>query len=333
MNMGKKERVKIENHLDGESLLESMARDVYTGLTAEPKYLPSKYFYDSRGSRLFELITQLPEYYLTSAECGLLSGTAASLVRELKPRELVELGAGSPDKIRLLLDSLGKVAFRIRYMPFDVDPKAVVSTAEALLDDYPFLSVRGVVGDFERHLDKIPAPKGRRLVLFLGSTIGNLGREEQHSLLAKVRCMLEPGGFLLLGVDLVKEGAMLESAYNDTNEVTAEFNRNVLRVINRRLGANFKPESFHHQAFYNQEDSRIEMHLVSDSSQIVYIQKLGLYVYFRPGETIWTENSYKYTKRSTATTLETGGLRLESWYTDEENLFGLALATPGDNNG
>ena len=202
------------------------------------------------------------------------------------------------------------------------------ATAASLLEEYPFLHIHGVIGDFERHLGQIPESSGRRLVLFLGGTIGNLDPPACHDFLLQVRPLLEPHGWLLLGVDLVKEVAVLEAAYNDSAGVTAEFNRNVLRVVNHGLHADFRPEAFRHHAFYNGPESRIEMHLVPDSPQTVHLRDLELTIQIGPDETIWTESSYKFTQDSTIAMLEAAGLRMERWYTDRNRLFGLALATP-----
>ena len=322
------QRLQIDVHLNAHDALHTMAGDVRRGLTASPKYLLAKYFYDDVGSDLFERITELPEYYLTRAERGLLHGIAQELLAEVRPMELVELGSGSSSKTRVLLDSLNGAHGLARYLPFDVSEGMVRSTAASLQRDYPFLHVHGVIGDFERHLGLFPAPTGRRLVLFLGSTIGNLNVPDRQRFLAQVRRLMDGEDRLLLGVDLVKDVDVLEVAYNDSADVTAEFNRNILRVVNRGLHADFDPESFRHLAFYNQADARIEMHLAPDSAQTVRIADLDLTIEVRPGETLWTESSHKFTRESTAAMLEAAGMALERWYTDDQRLFGLALAAP-----
>jgi L-histidine N-alpha-methyltransferase len=318
-------RYRLERHIDGPQLARIFADDVRRGLTARVKSLPPKYFYDAAGSALFEAITALPEYYVTRAEESLLRACAADVVQAVRPREIVELGAGGSTKVKHFI-----AAHRgngLRYVPLDVDPSALSAGAKRLLDAYPFLDVHAVVGDFERHLDRVPGPAGRRLVIFLGSTIGNLDEDARHTLLGGIRRLLDAGDRLLLGVDLVKDLAVLEPAYADAQGVTAEFNRNILRVINRRLGANFDPEAFRHQAFYNEAAARIEMHLVAERDQRVVIRRLALTVDIAEGESIWTESSYKFTTASTATMLSVAGLALERWYTDAKQQVGLALAT------
>jgi L-histidine N-alpha-methyltransferase len=204
----------------------------------------------------------------------------------------------------------------------------VNEAAEDLLEHYPFLSVHGVVGDFGQHLERIPEPQGHRLVLFLGSTIGNMHHDERIDFLTSIRNVMGDDGRLLLGVDQVKDTSVLEAAYNDTQGVTAEFNLNILEVLNQGLHADFQPSAFTHRAFFNKAESRIEMHLVSESSQNVTVKDAGLTVHMEQGESIWTESSYKFTQDSTAEMLAESGLELVNWYTDEARLFGLALAKP-----
>ena len=327
---GPLERLHIDVNLSDNGTLHSMAEDVYRGLTSNPKYLLPKYFYDEEGSALFECITEVPEYYLARTERGLLSSISGDLMSRVRPTELVELGSGSSIKTRLLIDAGngGGVGTLNRYVPFDVSSEMLHASAGALLQDYSSLYVHGVVGSFEHHLERIPSPLGRRLVVFLGSTIGNLTPPECRHLLSQVRNLLEPGDRLLLGVDLVKDVSVLEAAYNDSTGVTAEFNRNILRVLNRGLAADFRPEAFHHSAFFNVEESRVEMHLRPESSQTVQIEDIGLTLHIGPEETIWTESSYKFTQTSVSDMLNDAGLTLERWYTDAHSLFGLALAAP-----
>ena len=322
------DRFHVDVHLDSSGVLHTMADEVRAGLTATPKFLLPKYFYDETGSQLFEQITTLPEYYPTRVEQGLLAHIANELMATLRPLEMVELGSGSSTKTRLLLDAPSNPEHLALYIPFDVSASIVNETAEDLLEYYPFLSVHGVVGDFGPHLERIPAPLGHRLVLFLGSTIGNMHRDERIEFLAGVRAVLGHDGRLLLGVDLVKDVSILEAAYNDTQGVTAEFNRNILRVVNQGLHADFQPNSFTHRAFFNQEESRMEMHLVADFPQNVTVKDAGITLHMAQGEGIWTESSYKFTHDSTAEMLTAAGLRLDRWYTDEAGLLGLALAKP-----
>jgi L-histidine N-alpha-methyltransferase len=319
-------RYRVEVHADAHTRLKAMAEDVQRGLAERPRALPPKYFYDAAGSRLFEQITRLPEYYLTRAEEALLDALAPTLMRDLAPSDIVELGSGFSLKTRRLLATRGGTA--LRYTPVDVDETTVAASAERLLAEDPALQVHAVIGDFERHLVHVPAPSGRRLVLFLGSTIGNLDAPARQALLAQVRGLLARGDRLLLGVDLVKDPAVLEAAYNDAAGVTAKFNRNILRVLNRGLGADFRPEEFRHHAWYNAPESRIEMHLVCDTPQTVRVRSLDLTVRLAPSESIWTESSYKFTRASTRAMLEAAGLRLDAWHTDPAQRFALALAAP-----
>lgn len=319
-------RYRIDVHADAHTRLKSMAEDVLRGLGARPRSLPPKYFYDAAGSRLFDEITRLPEYYLTRTEEALLEAVAPALMRRLMPDDVVELGSGFSVKTRRLLAARGGTP--LRYTPVDVDETTVAASAARLLAEDPALDVHAVVGDFERHLPHVPTSTGRRLVLFLGSTIGNLDAPARHVLLAQVRDLLRRGDRLLLGVDLVKERAALEAAYNDVAGVTAAFNRNILRVVNRYLGADFRPEAFRHHAFYNAAEQRIEMHLVSERAQRVHVRALDLTLRLEAAETIWTESSYKFTRASTGAMLARAGLRVVAWHTDGDQRFALVLAAP-----
>ena len=319
---------RLEIHVDAHTRLKAMAEDVVRGLTAQPKSLPPKYFYDPAGSRLFDEITRLPEYYLTRAEEAILAGIGPALMRTIRPRDVVELGSGTSEKTRRLLAARDGDRAPLRYTPVEIDAETVTAAAAALTAQYPEVDVHGVVGDFERHLVHVPPPLGRRLALFLGSTIGNLHPPQRRSVLAAIRDLLPPDGRLLLGVDLVKDVAALEAAYDDAAGVTRAFNRNVLRVVNRGLGGDFRPEAFRHHARYNAEESRIEMHLVAQSRQTVRLRAVDLTVHVEAGESIWTESSYKFTRASVAEALEEAGLRLDGWHTDGAQRFALAVATP-----
>jgi L-histidine N-alpha-methyltransferase len=303
-----------------------MAEDVLRGLGERPRSLPPKYFYDAAGSRLFDEITRLPEYYLTRVEDGLLDTLAPRLMQALAPRDVVELGSGFSLKTRRLLDARG--GGPLRYTPVDVDETTVAVSAERLLAEDPALEVHAIVGDFERHLVHVPPPAGRRLVLFLGSTVGNLDAPARQALLTQVRSLLRRGDRLLLGIDLVKDRTILEAAYNDASGMTAEFNRNILRVVNRSLGADFRLEAFRHHAWYNASESRIEMHLVADTPQTVRVGSLDLTVRLEPSESIWTESSYKFTRASARAMLGAAGLKLDAWHTDAGERFALAVAAP-----
>ncbi len=322
-------RYRIDVHTDEQRQRQQLEDDVRRGMTGRPKSLPPKYFYDRAGSLLFERITELPEYYPTRTESSLLAEILPDLVGQFLPDDIVEIGSGTSEKTRRVLDAVSRGGRPIRYVPLDVDRLTLETSAERLLRDYPDLTVHAVVGDFERDLGHVPAPAGRRLAMFLGSTIGNLDEPEQRRLLAGLRDLLrEPGDRVLLGVDLVKDVKTLEAAYNDSAGVTAEFNRNILRVVNRAVDGDFDPETFRHVAFYNERAARIEMHLMAEATHAVRLRRLGLTVGFLRGEAIWTESSYKFTRPGVESLLDATGLRLHRWHVDPANHFALALIRP-----
>jgi L-histidine N-alpha-methyltransferase len=304
-----------------------MRGEVRAGLARRQRELPPKYFYDERGSRLFEEITRLPEYYLTRAERSLLLERIPTLVSHLLPRTLAELGAGSAAKTRVLLDAMRAAGCAEVYQPIDMSAAFLDETALRLSGEYRGLRVVPVVADFT--VDPTPrgALPGPRLVAFLGSTIGNLEARAALRLLGRIRTRLDPADRFLLGVDLKKEIARLEAAYNDRAGVTAAFNRNMLHVLNRELGADFDAGAFEHRAFYDAAEERIEMHLVSRVAQRVTIPAVGVYA-FRPGESIRTEISCKYDRARVEALFGAAGLTLEAWWPDADGLFALALGAP-----
>ena len=319
----------VDVHTDERQRQQRLEEDVRRGLTARPKSLPAKYFYDRAGSLLFERITELPEYYPTRTESALLEEILPGLLGEFLPDDIVEIGSGTSEKTRRVLNGVTAGGRPARYVPLDVDRLTLEASAERLLRDYPRLSVHAVVGDFERDLGHVPPPAGRRLVMFLGSTIGNLDEPAQRHLLSGLRALLgHPDDRLLLGVDLVKDIKTLEAAYDDSAGVTGEFNRNILQVVNRGVDGDFHPEAFRHVAFYNEAASRIEMHLVAESAQAVRLRRLGLTIRFRAGEAIWTESSYKFTRPGVESLLDATDLRLHRWHVDPSNHFALALIRP-----
>ncbi len=326
---GSSDRLRVDIHTEAGWLGAALANDVLKGLTATPKQLPPKYFYDDTGSELFERITELPEYYPTRAERRILEAVAPGLMAGLRPAEVVELGSGSSSKTRLLLGADSAPSHLERYFPFDVSEGIVRESAMSLLDAYPYITVHGVIGDFETDLPRIPAPDGARLVLFLGSTIGNLHPPERRLFLEQVREVMGPNGHALIGVDLIKDRDVVVRAYDDAAGVTAAFNRNVLYVINRELDADFVPEAYDHVALFNAEESRIEMHLEARDAQRVRIGAVDMVVTLAVGERIWTESSYKFSRASIEQDFVGAGLALADWFTTEEpaELFGLALAT------
>jgi gamma-glutamyl hercynylcysteine S-oxide synthase len=307
---------------------DTLADDVRTGLTSDLKQIPPKYFYDQRGSELFDRITTLPEYYPTRAEREILNRRAPEIVRDSRAAELVELGSGSASKTRALLYAMAGEGTLRRYVPLDVSQATVETCAAELTELYPGLEVHGVVGDFGRDLARVPDGQ-RRLFAFLGGTIGNLFPDERAAFLARLRNLMLPDDRLLIGTDLVKDRSVLEAAYNDSQGVTAEFNRNLLRVVNDGLGANFEPEAFEHVAFFDEANSWIEMRLRANGAQDVRIEGADLEVTFRDGEEIRTEISAKFTRDAVRSELAGAGLELDHFFTDEHALFGLAVARHG----
>ncbi len=319
--------VAIAVHLDEATLHEIMADDVRRGLTSPQKTLPPKYFYDARGSQLFEQITELPEYYPSRTELAILQAIAPGLANEFRYAEVVELGSGSSTKTTTVLDALDQLGTLVSFVPFDVSETILRESADILIHRYPALAIRGVVGDFQRHLSMVPAKSGPRLVIFLGSTIGNLYPSERRTLLTGVRQLLGSDDHLMIGLDLVKGGDVLHAAYNDSAGVTAEFNKNVLYAVNNILHANFNPEAFWHLSFYNEPLKRVEMHLVASVSQDVHVADLALDISLSKNETIFTEISTKFTKETVSEMLDDADLMLTRWFTDPDELFALVLAS------
>jgi L-histidine Nalpha-methyltransferase len=308
--------------------LDTLRADVRAGLTANPKTLPPKYFYDACGSKLFDEITRLPEYYLTRAETSILQERAAAIAGLSRCESLVELGSGTSAKTRLLLRALRDGGTLREFVPFDVDPAVLAEASDALGEEYPGLRIAPFVGDFERDLGAIPAG-GRRTIAFIGSTIGNLESAPRAAFLAQVGTALRPGDTFLLGMDLVKDVGRLLEAYNDAARVTAEFNRNVLLVVNRELDADFHVEEFEHVAMWDAEHEWIEMRLRAVREQTVTIGDLGLVVCFAAGEELRTEISAKFRREGIEAELAAAGLRTRAFWTDPAGDFGLLLAEPG----
>jgi L-histidine N-alpha-methyltransferase len=321
------EQIEIEVHLSPGGGAR-MAHEVRLGLTATPKELAPKYFYDERGSQLFERITELPEYYPTRAERAILRARSAEIVAAAgEPGTLVELGSGSAAKTRHLLSAMRDAGCLDTYVPVDISPEITHETAQALVSEYPGLAVRGLVCDFEHDLERIPAGAGGRLIAFLGGTIGNLYPDARRDFLARVAALLEPEDRLLLGTDLVKDRGRLEAAYDDSAGVTAEFNKNVLRVLNRELGGDFEPDGFEHVARYDAEAARMDIRLRSRAEQTVRLDGLDLDVRFSPGEEMRTEVSAKFTREALERVYGEAGLRMAGWFTDPEGDYALSLAS------
>jgi L-histidine Nalpha-methyltransferase len=316
---------RVDVHIAPDHAAKALRHDVLTGLQASPKWLPPKWFYDARGSELFEEITRLPEYYPTRAEREALTGAVAEVAQLTKARTVVELGAGSSEKTRLLLDALADSGSLRSFVPQDVSEAALRATAATIASDYPDLHVHGVVGDFTADLSQLPGEQPR-LVAFLGGTIGNFLPEERARFLASVSAVLEPGEWLLLGTDLVKDADTLVRAYDDGQGVTAEFNRNVLAVVNRELGADFDVEAFEHVACWDARQEWIEMRLRATRDLVVDVADLGLRVGFAAGEEMRTEVSAKFRADGVRTELAAAGFSTEGWWTDPGGKFGVTLA-------
>jgi L-histidine Nalpha-methyltransferase len=336
----------IEYRLPPDYRAASLRADARAGLTATPKSLPPKWFYDAQGSALFEKITELPEYYPTRAERAILRSAAAPIAALTRAAVLVELGSGSSDKTRLLLSALRDAGSLREYVPVDVSESALAQAGDALAAEYPGLAVHAVVADFEQYLGVAPEAAGPgssgsagsaggtgggraggpRLLAFLGSTIGNMVPAERAVFLRRVRSQLRPGDAFLLGTDLVKDPAVLVAAYDDAAGVTAAFNKNVLAVLNAELGADFDLDAFEHVAVWDQEREWIEMRLRTAVPQSVTLRDLGLAVRFAAGEEMRTEVSAKFRVDGVRAELADAGLAMHSWWTDQDGQFGLSLS-------
>ncbi len=320
----------LDIHLTDADADAALRADARAGLSATPKHLPPKWFYDARGSELFEQITELPEYYPTRTERALLQRSVDEIAARSGADTIVELGSGSSVKTRLLLDAFTRAGTLRRYVPQDVSEAALRQALQALALDYPELDLRGVVGDFTRRLDRLPGGIRRRMIAFLGGTIGNLLPAERAAFLAQLRSVLAPGEQLLLGTASVVDESVLLPAYADAAGVTAEFNRNVLRVLNRTLGADFDVDAFAHRAVWDARNEWIEMRLVAERAMRVHLAELPLAVEFAAGEEMCTEISAKFRQEKVRGMLETAGFAITRIWTDPDDRFALTLATAID---
>ncbi|MGF7235573.1 MAG: L-histidine N(alpha)-methyltransferase [Frankia sp.] len=317
----------VEVHLTPADRAAQLAEDVRAGLTATPKELPPKWFYDATGSLLFDEITRLPEYYPTRTERAILLARAKEIGSVTGADTLVELGSGTSEKTRLLLAALADAGSLRRFVPFDVDETVLLKASAAVSTEYPGIEVHAVVGDFQRHLAHLPTT-GRRLVAFLGGTIGNLRPAERAIFLGELQATMSPGDALLLGTDLVKDPARLVAAYDDSAGVTAAFNRNMLAVVNRELDGDLDPRGFAHVAAWDARNEWIEMSLRSVRDQTAHIGALDLSVDFAANEHMRTEISAKFRRAGVEAELATAGLALTHWWTDPDNDFALSLSVP-----
>jgi len=319
------EQITIEVHLPAGGSLAGLAEDVREGLSAPFKELPPKYFYDERGSGLFEAITELPEYYPTRTERSILEAGAAEIVAAAEPTTLIELGSGAATKTRSLLDAISDAGTLETYVPVDISEEITRRVAEELVGEYEGLRVHGIVCDYETHLERVPREEGA-LIAFLGGTIGNFRPGPRRSFLARIATLMYPGDRFLLGTDLVKDPAVLEAAYNDSAGITAEFNKNVLRVIDRELDANLDPGAFEHVAFWDPENEWIDIRLRSLREQFADIRGLDMRVHFSRHEEMRTEISTKFTRERLESSYADAGLELVEWWTDPDELYALSLA-------
>lgn len=319
------QRLRVENYLDEGYFERALRADVLEGMQRTPKQLPPKWFYDDRGSELFEQITRLEEYYPTEAERSILSTQAGEIARASGADTLVELGSGAADKTRVLLDGLSATGQLQRFVPFDVSEGILRSSSADLLKEYPDLVISGVVGDFENHLGNIPR-EGRQLIALLGGTVGNFDPAMRRTFLENIVAGMKPGDSFLLGTDLVKDIARLELAYDDPQGITAEFNMNVLHVLNARLQADFNVDNFEHYAKFDTENEWIDIRLKSLVDQDIRIEALDLDVHFDAGEFLHTEISAKFKREKVAAEVAEMGLELTEWWTDSNGDYALSLS-------
>ncbi len=317
------EKLEVLNYLSGNHR-EEMVKDIRRGMMKTQKSIPAKYFYDARGSQLFDQICATPEYYLTETELSILDRSAAGIMQFFSRAEgdLIELGCGSNRKIRTLLDVVHPLEHgRIRYVPVDISKSCLFESARELLDDYENLAILGVLADFTQHMGVLP--RGRKLITFFGSTIGNLTEMEAVNLLKNIRTIMSRDDRFLLGMDMLKPVEILEAAYNDRQGVTCDFNRNILVHIDRELKANFDPKDFEHLAFFNPGMECVEMHLKASRKVAAHIADLGLSVQIEEGETIHTEICKKFSRQSAERLFRKAGLSVSRWFTDSKDWFSL----------
>jgi L-histidine N-alpha-methyltransferase len=325
MSLSSEGVLTIDRHLSGDDRAVSLLADAADGLLGDRKGMPPKWFYDAAGSRLFDEVTRLPEYYLTRAERAILAERAEEIVAVSGADTVVELGSGTSEKTRILLTALDHAEQLRRFVPFDVDETVLREAAAQLLELFPELAIHAVVGDFERHLGLLPR-EGHRMLAFLGSTIGNLDPAQRAGFLAELRGAMDPGETLLLGVDLLKDPARIVPAYDDSAGVGARYSRNMLHVLNAELGADFDVEAFDHVARWNAADERLEVGLRSRCDQVATVTALGRQVEFRAGEEMHNQISTKFRRDGIEAELVEAGLAPMAWWTDADGDFGLSLS-------
>jgi L-histidine N-alpha-methyltransferase len=309
--------------------IDQVRKEIIQGLTAEKPYIPSKFFYDEKGSQLFEEITRLPEYYPTRTEKKILSRIASELMNRKSNFEIIELGSGDSSKISILLDAVQKNNLKnLKYTPVDFSQSAIKDSASILAESFPELEIEGFVADFIHQIDLIPHSNAARLVCFLGSTIGNFTKNESVEILNNISAGLFKGDSVLIGFDLVKPKNILNLAYNDSQGITEEFNKNILHVVNKIIGADFDIDWFEHLAFFNEQKARIEMHLVANQNCTISLKHSGKKLHFSKGDSLHTENSHKFTFSSIEEIVAESGLKINNIFTDEKRWFALAELIP-----
>lgn len=328
MNDLRKEVIVIENveivNVLPEIGFDKIQEEILLGLQRDNKYISSKFFYNEKGSLLFEEITQLKEYYPTRTEIDILKRIASNLMNEIRETDIVELGSGDCSKIRILLDEVSEANMStINYIPVDVSVTALEQSVDELIERYPELTIRGFVADFFNQLHVLPANNNKKLICFFGSTIGNLDAEQAEQMIQNISALMNKGDTLLLGMDFVKTVEILYAAYNDGLGVTAKFNKNILLSVNEIIQSDFNPAKFDHRAFFNKEKSRIEMHLVALCDMEVQALNANVTIHLKRGESIHTENSHKYTYDHLSKFAEISGLTLNKVHTDKKEWFGL----------
>ena len=304
-----------------------LVEDVRQGLFSKPRSLPSKYFYDERGSQLFTQICKTPEYYLPQAEAALLSRHGDEIIRQTQSEEVMELGSGNAEKTRYLLNAYERTGYKCSYLPIDICSQMLEQVTTELRADYDWLTVKPLVGDYHAGLGNLPRTNGSCIFLFLGGTIGNFYPDQARAFIDEVKNIMQPGDYFLLGADRLKDRRLLNAAYNDTAGITAEFNLNVLHVLNRELDANFDPERFRHKAEFNPSHNRVEMYLVCAQDQTVNVNDLEEKLILKTGDSILTEISHKFTFTGLEALIEDSGLSICEHYQSDDRYFSLVLAT------
>ena len=318
------EQISITNHLPDLGI-DNIRKEVIDGLMANPKYISSKFFYDDKGSKLFQAITKLPEYYPTRTEKGILEEMVPKLMKDFKNRSIVELGSGDHSKISILLKAIRPENIKsIKYIPVDISQSAIKSASENLIKSFPDLTVDGLVLDFINQLELIPSDE-QRLFCFLGSTLGNFNEKEANSFLKDLSSAMNSGDSFLLGLDMVKPIPILHDAYNDDQKITAEFNKNILNVVNEIIDSEIDPDNFEHKAFFNATESRIEMHLKANKKMLINFPYSNTSISINRGEYIHTENSYKFSKDRITVLEQITNLKIQQIFTDEKNWFSIVL--------